>query len=117
MALTKNATKVTNISELATKPNATNGLSDQTFKALFDKSVLDTKTYLNETLTVELDTALGLKATQTTTYTKIEVDGIAITKANSSDVTTALAGKQKSITSGIGTPSGGTSGDIYIKYS
>ena len=29
---------------------------------------------------------------------------------------TALSGKQKTITAGTGTPSGGSNGDIYIKY-
>jgi len=51
MALTKNNTKVTNIQELA------DIVVDQatTVKALFDKSNTDIKTYINDTLTVELD--------------------------------------------------------------
>lgn len=55
MALTKCTVKVTNISELATTPNATDGLTDATFKALFDKSPLDFKTYINNVLTVEIE--------------------------------------------------------------
>ena len=113
MALTKSTVKVTNISELATKPNVTDGLTDATFKALFDKSALDEKTFINSTLTAEIDTALGLKADasslaakadQATTYTKIETDSL-------------LTAKQKAITSGTATPTGGSDGDIYIKYS
>ena len=112
MALTKSTVKVTNISELATKPNATDGLTDATFKALFDKASLDNKTFINDTLTAEIDTALALKADasavagkadQDTTYTKTEVDSIA-------------TGKQKAITSGTANPSGGSDGDIYLQY-
>ena len=103
MALTKTTVKVTNISELSTKPNATDGLTDATFKALFDKSVLDIKTYLNSTLTAEVDTALALKSDVATTYTKTEVDNIVVAK-------------QKAITSGTAEPTGGSDGDIYLQY-
>ncbi len=91
MALSKTTVKVTNISELATRPNATDGLTDATFKALFDKSSSDLKTYINDTLTTEVDSALGT-------------------------INSTLSAKQKTITSGTAAPSGGSDGDIYIQY-
>ncbi len=89
MSITKSTVKVTNISELATKPNATDGLTDQTFKALFDKVGLDTKTYINDVLTEEIDDALALKADATSVPT---------------------------ITNGTSEPTGGSSGDIFLQY-
>lgn len=55
MALTKCDVKVTNITELHTVPTTADGLTDATFKALFDKSPLDFKNYINNILTVEIE--------------------------------------------------------------
>ena len=61
MALTKPSMAVNIITSLATT-SADRGLTDDQFKAKFDETPAAIKTYLNDTLTAELDTALGLKA-------------------------------------------------------
>lgn len=75
MALTKLVTDLENIQALSDTPNATEGLTADELKAKFDKAPTDIKTYLNDTLTAELDTSLGLKL-------------LASSKAVGSDVTT-----------------------------
>ena len=87
--LTETTVKVTNISELSTRPNATEGLTDATFKALFDKSSADLKTYINSTLIPEIETAIDLKADAT-------------------DVPTTTYGTEE--------PTGGEDGDEYFQY-
>jgi len=62
MALTKATFGVTNISSLSLAPNAIEGLTGPQLQALYDKSPADVKTYINNTLTTELDAALALKA-------------------------------------------------------
>lgn len=61
MSLTKLTTDLENIQALSDTPNSTEGLTADELKALFDKAPTDIKTYINDTLTTEVDTALGLK--------------------------------------------------------
>ena len=61
MALTKLTTDVENITPLSDKPNSTDGLTSAELRALFDKAGVDIKTYVNNTLTSEIDTELGKK--------------------------------------------------------
>lgn len=56
MALTKFLTNVNNIQALSDKPNEIDGLTSAELKAKFDKAGSDIKTYINDTLTEELDT-------------------------------------------------------------
>jgi len=69
MSLTKFNGDVTNIQGLADKPTQ----SASALKALFDKIGSDLKTYINGTLTTEIDTALGGKANSNNVYAKNEV--------------------------------------------
>ena len=62
MGLTKTTVGVTNISDLSSTPNATEGLTAAQLQAKFDKTGADLKTYINDTLTEELDSALALKS-------------------------------------------------------
>lgn len=55
MALTKLTADVNNIQSLSDRPNTIDGLTSSQLKELFDKAGADIKTYLNETLTEELD--------------------------------------------------------------
>ena len=55
MALTKNTTTVTNISDLSSTPNETEGLTASQLQAKFDQTGSDLKDYINDTLTVEQD--------------------------------------------------------------
>lgn len=81
MSLTKFNGETNNIQGLADKPTQ----SASQLKALFDKIGADIKTYLNGTLTTEVDTALGTKANSSDVYTKTETNTALETKANSSE--------------------------------
>lgn len=71
MSLTKFTGDTNNIQSLADQPN----LTASQLKAKFDKTGDDIKTYINETLTTEIDTALGTKADSSNVYTKTQVNG------------------------------------------
>lgn len=60
MALTKPSFLTNIITSLATT-SADRGLTESAFKAKFDETVTAIKAYLNDVLTAEVDTALGLK--------------------------------------------------------
>ena len=66
MSLTKFNGATNNIRGLADKPTQ----SALQLKTLFDKTGDDLKTYINETLTTEIDTALGTKADSSNVYLK-----------------------------------------------
>jgi len=68
MALTKPTMDVDVITVLATT-SADRGLTESQFKAKFDETPAAIKTYLNDTLTTEVDTLGGTKATITTITT------------------------------------------------
>ena len=112
MALTKLTTNLNNIQALSDKPNTADGLTADELKERFDKAGNDIKTYINNTLTEEID------ATITDTYTKTQVDskisGLSSTYYNKTETDNKY---QHKITYGTGTPTGGNNGDIYIKYS
>ena len=55
-ALTKLTANVNNIQALSDKPNEIDGLSSAELKERFDRAGATIKTYLNETLTDEIDT-------------------------------------------------------------
>lgn len=59
MALSKLLTNVNNIQALSDKPNEIDGLTSAELKARFDKAGSDIKTYINETLTEQVDAALS----------------------------------------------------------
>lgn len=86
MSLTKFTGDVDNIQSLPDKPTQT----ASQLKTLFDKTGADLKTYINETLTTELDTTLGTKANNSNVYSKAEADTLLGEKANSADVYTKV---------------------------
>lgn len=55
MAVTKLTAEVNNIQSLSDRPNTIDGLTSSQLKELFDKAGADIKTYINETLTEEID--------------------------------------------------------------
>lgn len=71
MPLSKFTGETNNIQSLPDQPS----ISASELKAKFDKTGDDLKTYINGTLTSELDTELGNKANSNNVYTKAEVDG------------------------------------------
>ena len=112
MALTKLTTNLNNIQALHDRPNTTDGLTADELKERFDKAGNDIKSYINNTLTTELDNTIS------DTYTKTQVDtmfsGLGNTYYNKTQIDSSF---QPKITYGTGTPTGGNNGDIYIKYS
>lgn len=115
MALTKLTTNLNNIQALHDRPNTSDGLTADQLKEKFDKAGNDIKSYINNTLTEEID---GLT---TNNYSKTEIDnmfsGLSSTYYNKTQIDSTVATLQPKITYGTGTPSGGSDGDIYIKYS
>lgn len=59
MALTKLTANVNNIQALSDRPNTIDGLTSAELKERFDKAGADIKSYLNTTLTEELDAAIS----------------------------------------------------------
>lgn len=115
MALTKLTTNLNNIQALHDRPNVTDGLTADELKERFDKAGNDIKTYINNTLTAELDTEIA------STYSSAEIDtkfsNLSNTYYNKTQINNTVATLQPKITYGTGTPTGGSNGDIYIKYS
>jgi hypothetical protein len=115
MALTKLTTNLNNIQALHDRPNTSDGLTADELKERFDKAGNDIKSYINNTLTEELDTAIA------NTYSETQIDqkiaDLSNTYYNKTQIDNTVANLQPKITYGTGTPSGGSNGDIYIKYS
>ena len=62
MSLTKLTADVNNIQALSDKPNEIDGLTSSELKERFDRAGATIKTYLNNTLTSEVDTLFdGIK--------------------------------------------------------
>jgi hypothetical protein len=125
MALTKLTTDVAVIAALPDAPTDTAA----ELKGKFDFAGTTIKTFINNTLIDELDTAIatipvGLAASRALAS---DADGaVAVTAVTATElgyvsgVTSAiqaqLDAKQKTVTSGTDAPSGGADGDIYIQY-
>ena len=106
------------IQKLADNPTET----ASELKAKFDEGGEAVKDYLNSVHLPELEGAIeGLESDIAGLETAVGdipavVDNLTSTSAAGRALNTALSGKQKTITAGTGTPSGGSNGDIYIKY-
>lgn len=115
MALTKLTTNLNNIQALHDRPNTSDGLTADELKERFDRAGNDIKSYINNTLTEEID---GLTADN---YSKSDIDnmfsGLSATYYNKTQIDNTVSTLQPKITYGTGTPTGGSNGDIYIKYS
>lgn len=115
MALTKLTANLNNIQALSDRPNASDGLTADELKERFDRAGNEIKSYINNTLTEELDSVVS------DTYTTTEIDnmfsGLSSTYYNKTQIDNTVSGLQPKITYGTGTPTGGSNGDIYIKYS
>lgn len=91
MSLTKFTGATNWIRSLINKP--TKPASE--LKEDFDKAGDLIKTYINETLTEEIDTELGTKANSSSVYTKSEIDSQLEEKADSSSVYTKAQADEK----------------------
>lgn len=67
MALTKFLVDVNNIQALSDRPNEIDGLDSSQLKEKFDKAGRDIKSYLNNTLSEEIDTSLATMNTSLAT--------------------------------------------------
>jgi len=114
MALTKLTANLNNIQALSDRPNASDGLTADELKERFDRAGNEIKSYINNTLTEEID---GLTSDN---YSKTEIDnmfsGLSSTYYNKTQIDSTVATLQPKITYGTGAPTGGSNGDIYIKY-
>ena len=62
MAFTKYTTSTANVAGLGDKPNTDDSLTPAQLKARFDKGSTDIATYLNDVLTIQIDSDLATKA-------------------------------------------------------
>ena len=125
MAFTQITKDMSIIQKLADNPTETAA----ELKAKFDEGGEAVKEYLNSVHLPELEAEVtGLKGDISGLETAVGeipavIDNLTSTSATDAlsanqgkALNTALAGKQKTITAGMGSPSGGADGDVYIKY-
>lgn len=116
MSLTKLNNNLNTIQSLPNRPT----LEAETLKAEFDKSGNLIKDYINNTLTEEVeelvqDSILSAKTPIENSLTNISTDK-ALSALQGKILKDEVDTKQKNITRGTATPSGGSNGDIYIQY-
>ena len=125
MAFTQITKDMSIIQKLADNPTETAA----ELKAKFDEGGEAVKEYLNSVHLPELEAEVtGLKGDISGLETAVGdipavIDNLTSTSATDAlsanqgkALNTTLAGKQKTITAGTGSPSGGADGDVYIKY-
>lgn len=134
MAITPCTAETNAISQLADKP----ALTTAELKAEFDKAGIGIKNYINNTMIGDINASitsavntLGTTVTnnQTANNTRFTTDEADISglktrmttaEGNITTVSTSITdlstNKQKKITVGTSTPTGGSDGDIYIQY-
>lgn len=114
MALTKLTANVNNIQQLSDKPNETDGLTSAELKERFDRAGATIKTYLNEVLTTELDTAI---ATIPTDYVTTNDSRLSNSRqCNNLFDSWATARTNLKITYGTTLPSSADNGAIFFLY-
>ena len=119
MALTKLTENVNNIQALSDQPNTVDGLTSSELKERFDKAGADIKTYLNETLTEELDTAIStLTAAIPTNYVTTSDSRLTNSRKcnNTFDNWSTARGNLK-VSYGTSLPSSADNGAIFLLYS
>jgi hypothetical protein len=114
MALSKFTENVNNIQSLSDRPNTIDGLTSSQLKELFDKAGSDIKTYLNETLTEELDTVI---ADIPTDYVTTDDSRLSNSRTcNNSFDSWSTARSNLKIDYGTTLPSSVTNGAIFFLY-
>lgn len=116
MALTKLTANVNNIQALSNRPNEIDGLTAAQLKEKYDKAGADIKTYLNETLTEELDDII---ATIPDTSNFVTTSDSRLTDARKCDNTFnswSTARSNLKITYGTTLPSSADNGAIFLLY-
>lgn len=116
MALTKLTADVENIQKLSDRPNEIDGLTSAELKERFDKAGTTIKEYLNDVLTIELDTAIA-NIPQVTDY--VHTDDSRLTdsrQCNNNFDSWTTARENLKIGYGTTLPSTADNGSIFFLY-
>lgn len=116
MGLTKMTEDVNNIQKLSDRPNEIDGLTSAELKERFDKAGADIQTYLNSTLTTELDTVI---ATIPSTEGFVTTDDARLTNSRKCDNTFdnwSTARTNLKIGYGTTLPGSADNGSIFFLY-
>lgn len=116
MAITQCTADTSAVSNLPDAP----ALTPAELKAVFDKGGTEIKNYINNTMIGDINTSITSSANtiNATISANDTIYGNRMT-AIEGDITTlqtSVSGKQKTISVGSTTPTGGSNGDIYIQY-
>ena len=126
MALTKFTENVNNIQALSDLPNTIDGLTSSELKEKFDKAGSDIKSYLNNTLSEEIDTSLATMNTSINQISgRIPTDYV---RTNDSRLSNSrqcnnnfdnwnTARTNLKVTYGTSLPSSADNGAIFLLYS
>lgn len=114
MALTKFLVDVNNIQALSDRPNEIDGLTSAELKEKFDKAGSDIKSYLNNTLTQELDSALATIPTNYVTNNDARLTNSRQCNNNFDNWSTARTNLK--IGYGTSLPSSADDGSIFLLY-
>lgn len=123
MSLTKLTENLNKVSSLPDRPT----LQSDELKAIFDEAGNSIKDYINEILIDEIEKLISDTAKETKTTINNTLTSTSTSEALSANqgknlkeliesLTTTVEEKQKNISKGTSTPSGGSNGDIYIQY-
>lgn len=114
MPFTKLTANVNNIQALSDRPNTADGLTSAELKERFDKAGADIKTYINTTLTEELDATIeGLPSSYVTTSDPRLSNS---RQCNNSFDNWATARTNLKIGYGTSLPASGDDGSIFFLY-
>lgn len=116
MALTKLTANVNNIQALSDRPNELDGLTSAELKERFDKAGSDIKSYLNETLTEELDTVIATIPDTSTLVTTTDPRLTNSRQCNNSFDGWSTARSNLKITYGTSLPASADNGAIFLLY-
>lgn len=116
MGLTKLTANVNNIQSLSDRPNTIDGLTSSQLKELFDKAGADIKTYVNETLTEELDNAIETIPDASNFVTTSDSRLTNSRQCNNNFDNWSTARENLNIGYGTTLPSSATNGSIFFLY-
>ena len=116
MALTKLTANVNNIQALSDRPNEIDGLTSAELKERFDKAGADIKTYLNESLTTELDSAIATIPDTSNFVTTSDARLTNSRKCNNTFDGWTTARSNLKITYGTVLPASADNGAIFLLY-
>lgn len=116
MALTKMTEDVNNIQKLSDRPNEIDGLTSAELKERFDKAGADIQTYLNSTLTTELDNILATIPSTSNFVTQSDSRLTDSRKCNNTFDSWSIARDNLKIKYGTSLPTTVENGTIFFLY-